>query len=119
MAKQLQLFFDKVIENENKAKDIKRMIKDSLLSSQQFVELSEQRKKITDKLKQTKEIILSDYNKELDKLEDLKVEVEHDKLLISDKALNDLMKGKAIDPLEDKDGNKYEPIISVKFKKIK
>jgi len=119
MSKQLQLFFDKTLDNERKVKDIKRMIKDALISSQQYSELEEKRKEIVNKMRQVQEAILSDYNSEIDKLDLLKTEVEHDKLMISDKALNELVKGKMIEPVEDKFGNKYEAQLIVKFKKIK
>lgn len=117
MATQPQLIFDRTIATEKEMKEIKAMIRDALINSASYQEVQEEIKNLKQKAKQIKDAIMEDFNSEQNKLDVLKTDKENDKMLLSDAALSKLIKGEHVE-VEDEKGNKYEPIFTVKFKKI-
>ena len=114
---QLQLIYDRTIKTKQEKKELKLMIKDAFDHSKQLQDVLEEIKILKEKKKKIEDIILEDFNGELSKLDTLKLDLENDKMLMSDKAITDLMNGTTVE-VEDSKGNKYEPIFSVKFKRV-
>ena len=114
---QPQLFFDRITKTQKETKDLKTMINDALVNSSSYQEAIKEGKLINEKKKKIKDDILEDFISEVDKLSILKIDKENDEMLLSDASMTKLMKGETVE-VEDEFGNKYEPIISVKFKKV-
>ena len=113
----IQDFFNKIQVNKKKQTDIRKMYKDALATSQQYIEIIDKIKILRDKKKEIELSIQADFSSEFDKLESLKIDIETDNMMMSDLALNQLTKGEMIE-ISDEYENKYEPIFNVKFKKL-
>jgi predicted nuclease with TOPRIM domain len=113
----IQDVFNRINEVKNKQKKIKSMYRDALINSAEYEKINNDLKELRDKKKQIENKIKLDFQSELEKLDKYKLELESERLLLSDAALNQIMKGELIEVV-DEYNNKYEPIFSVKFKKI-
>lgn len=112
----LQEVFNRIQKSKQEQKEIKAMYRDALASSHRYQELLEELKGLKEKKKKMEEAIQDDFRSEFNKLETLKTDIENDVLLMSDLAINKLMKGETVE-IQDEKENKYEPIFSVRFKK--
>jgi len=113
----LQEIFDRIKESQKKQKDLKDTFRDALASSAKYQEIAEKLNTIKEKKKSIEEEIKSSFNSEFNKLESVKLDIQTDKELLSDAALTSLMKGQTVE-IHDQYDNEYEPIFSVKFKKV-
>lgn len=116
MAK-IQEVFDRIEKVKKEQREIKKAYRDALDNSQEHQELTEKMKELRDKKKQIEEEMKQDFSAEFTRLEDLKIDLETDKEMMSDLAFNTLLKGEKIE-VKDQYENEYEPIFNVKFKKI-
>ncbi len=112
----LQDVFNRIQKTKKEQKEIKAMYRDALANSYRYQELIEEIKALKEKKKKMEEAIQDDFRSEFNKLETLKTDIENDVLLMSDLAINKLMKGETVEIVDEKD-NKYEPTFSVRFKK--
>jgi hypothetical protein len=114
--KQLYLFYDRTIANQDRIKNINASIKQQIEDDPNCQSIKIDLDGLKAKLKQAEDLIRSEYEKELEDLDGLKVEVKMDKENMSDEAIQLLLKGK----LENiKKGNKeYKPVFSVKWVKV-
>lgn len=92
------------------------MYKDALSNSEKYQEVLEKLKELKQKKKSLEDTIKQDFQKEFDKLETLKADIENDQQILSDLALGKVSKGEKIE-IEDQNNVSYEPVFSVKFKK--
>ena len=113
----IQDVFNRIQETKKKQKDIKTMYKDALSNSFDYQDAVDKLKKLKEKKKELENQIKNDFTSEFTKLDKLKLDLESDNLMMSDIALNHVMKGEIIE-IQDGYDNKYEPLFSVKFKKI-
>ncbi len=113
----IQEIFDRMQATKKEQRELKKVYRDSLANSASYQRVVEDLKALKEKKKDLEQAIKDDMRSEFDKLERLKVDLESDKELINDLALNQMLKGQAID-IKDQHENQYEPIFSVKFKKI-
>lgn len=113
----IQTVFSRIQESKKKQKDIKTMYRDALANSQEYQETVEQIQQLKEKKKQVESAIQADFASEFSKLENIKVDIATDYELLSDIALNKLVKGETVSVQDDRK-NAYEPVFSVKFKKI-
>lgn len=116
MAK-IQEVFDKIQSIKEKQKEIKAVYRDALANSAAYQHTLDEYNSAKEKKKQTEESIKSDFSKEFEKLEELKHDLETENILLSDIALNHITKGETIE-IKDSYDNKYEPLFSVKFRKV-
>ena len=70
-----------------------------------------------EKKKQIEQTTKEQFSGEFIKLEDLKIDIESDQEMLNDIALNKVMKGESIE-IRDEYDNEYEPLFSVKFRKM-
>lgn len=112
----LQDVFNRIQKTKKEQKEIKAMYRDALTNNHRYQELLEEIKTLKEKKKKMEESIQDDFRSEFNKLETLKTDVENDILLMSDLAINKLIKGEPVEITDEKD-NKYEPTFSVRFKK--
>ncbi len=112
----LQEVFLRIQQTKKKQKDIRSAYKDALLNSAEYQDIAEKLKVLRDRKKQIEGTVKSEFSSEFTKLDDLKVDLESDNVLLSDIAMSQLMKGETVEA-EDEFQNKYEPLFTVKFKK--
>jgi len=112
----IQSIFNHIQEIKKKAKDIRSAYKDALAASAEYQEIGEKMKASRERKKQIEASIKSDFSSEFTKLDDYKVDLESDTVMLSDAALSKLMKGETVE-VTDEYSNTYEPVFSVKFKK--
>lgn len=114
----LQEVFDRIQESKHECKKINSSYKDALSNSQKYQNVIEESRKIKELKKQIEDAIKQDFSREFSRLDNLKAGISNDGELLSDIALNYVVKGQVIE-LTDKNNTEYEPIFSVKFKKVK
>ena len=112
----IQEVFNQIQIVKKQQKDLKSVWRDALAGSTELKELTEQVKVLKEKKKQVETSIKEEFSSELDKLDELKIELESQNLMLNDIALTKIMNGEVIE-LVDTYNNAYEPIFSVKFKK--
>ena len=118
MPEQPQLFFDKTLKAKKELKDLQSIISDALNNSSQYRQVVDDIKKLVAKKRQIVDSIKTDFGSEAGKIDVIKADLLNDKMLLSDAALNFALSGKPIE-VEDDYGTKYEPVFSVKFRKVK
>ncbi|MBT4277927.1 hypothetical protein HOD96_04240 [Candidatus Falkowbacteria bacterium] len=112
----LQEIFTRIQKTKKEQRKIRVLYKEALQNSHEYYELTEKLKELKEKKKQIEENVKADFNTEFSRLEDLKLEAETDKEILSDLALNQLIKGEKVEVI-DQEENQYEPLFSVRFKK--
>jgi len=115
MAK-LQEVFLRIQKSKKEKKEIKSIYRDALSNSAEHQKITEDIKVLKEKKKGIEGSIQDDMNSEFIKLDQIKIDIESDNMLLSDIAINHIVNGEIIELSDDKE-NKYEPIFSVKFKK--
>ncbi|PIR94517.1 hypothetical protein COT97_01055 [Candidatus Falkowbacteria bacterium CG10_big_fil_rev_8_21_14_0_10_39_11] len=115
--KDLEQIFNRIQEKTKKMKDIRSAIKDSLETTPGYKEVAEEMIKIREKKKSIEMVVKEQFNAELGELDELKTDVDSDKEMMSDLAMTQMMKGETIE-LTDKYEVSYEPVFSVKFRKL-
>ncbi|MFA6426859.1 MAG: hypothetical protein WCW16_00225 [Candidatus Magasanikbacteria bacterium] len=114
----IQSVFNRVQEAKRKQKDLRSMYKDALVGNTEYQDLVEKRKSVRETMKRIEISIREQFSKEMTELEDIKIDIDSDMELLSDIALSKVTKGEIVE-ITDADNNNYEPIFSVKFKKVK
>ncbi len=109
----LQTIFDRSQNLKKQRRELKKSYRDSLKQSLQYQEIIEK----LDELKAKKKSIETEIGKDYSQLEKLKSDIASDTEMLSDLVLNSLIKGEPI-KIIDEYKNQYEPILSVRFKKI-
>lgn len=113
----IQTVFNRIRESKKEQKSIKTMYREALENSEEYQKTVEDLNILKEKKIQIESAIKSDFSSEFTKLENIKVDIITDLELLSDIALNHLVKGETIS-VQDEKKNSYEPVFSVKFKKI-
>ncbi len=114
--KNIQEVFDRISQLKKEQKNAKGAYKDALDNSDNYRKMTEELKALKEKKKQTETLIQRELGAQFQKIEDLKLEMESNKEMLSDIALTTVMKGETVE-VKDEYGNVYEPVWSVKFKK--
>lgn len=112
----LQLTFHRVQTTQEEMREIKATFKEALNSSKAYHDAVEDVRIAREKKKKIEDNIKDDFQSELDKLDTLKLDIENDKMILSDQALIKLVKGETVE-VEDSNGVKYLPEFKVIFKK--
>ncbi|MBU2542491.1 hypothetical protein KJ785_02955 [Patescibacteria group bacterium] len=113
----IQEIFNRIQDAKKKQKDIRTAYKDALASSLEYQELTEKMKIMREKKKEIEQTTKEQFSSEFIKLDDLKIDIESDQEMLNDMALNKVMKGESIQ-IKDEYDNEYEPLFSVKFRKM-
>ncbi len=114
--KNIQEVFDRISQIKKEQKSAKGAYTDALDNSDSYRKMSEELKTLREKKKQAETLIQRELGAQFQKIEDLKLEMESQKEMMSDIALTTVMKGETVE-VKDEYGNFYEPVWSVKFKK--
>ncbi len=113
----LQTIFDRMQETKKEQSELKKSYRESLANSKSYQDVVEELTKLRDKKKKIEGAIKDDFKSEFSRLEQIKLDLESDKEIMSDLAMNQLVKGESI-KIIDQYENQYEPVFNVKFKKI-
>lgn len=109
----IQEVFGRLQEKKHQQREIMKAYREALKNSAQYQELSEEIRKLKDK----KVVIEKSLQEQKSKLEELKAEIANDNETLSDIALTKYLRGERID-LKDESDREYEPVFSVRFRKI-
>jgi predicted phage-related endonuclease len=112
----IQEVFNRMQENKKKQKDIRRAYKEALQSNQELQEIMDKLKTLRERKKQIENTIKESFSGEFTKLDDLKIDLESDAVMLNDISLTKLMKGETVQVV-DQYNNTYDPLFTVKFKK--
>lgn len=115
---QVQEIFDRLQKFKNEQKELKSMYRDALRNSGEYQKVSEDLKQMRESKKQIEAKVKDEFSNELDKLEVLNNEIMNDNQVLSDMVLSKMLKGEKIE-IKDEYEVEYEPIFTVKFKKMK
>ena len=113
----LQEIFNRIQSTKKEQRHIRAIYREALVKSQSYQNTVEEISGLKEKKKKIEESIKDDFSSEFSKLDTLKLDIENDNMLLADAALSQIMKGEKID-ITDENQSKYEPIFSVRFKKI-
>ena len=113
----IQEIFNRIQEKKSKQREIKGSYKDALANSSEYQDIKNKLESIKSRKKEVEEKVKYDFKEEFNRLERIKTDIESDNILLSDIALNHVVKGKLIE-ITDTNQNRYEPLFSVKFRKI-
>ena len=117
MAQEIPSIFKRMQENKKESRDLKKMYRDALSVSGEYQTIVEELDALKLKKKQVETGIKDSFKEEFDKLEGLKLHIAGDNQLISDLAVKKLSEGEMV-KLVDENKVEYEPVFSVRFKKI-
>ena len=116
MAADLQEVFNRIRETKKEQKEIRKLYRDALDSSQEYRQIVEKFDNLKVRKKQIENEVKQDAMANFQKLDALRMHVKNDQEMLTDLAINKLLAGETVE-LTDQDSNKYEPIFSVNFKK--
>ena len=111
----LEEVYKRLEKNKKKRRDINKAYRDELAGNQHYQELTEQLKTLREQKKSIETDVkstISDYQE----LDDLRLEIQTDKEVLSDIALNMYVKQEPVEIIDEYD-NKWYPVFSVAFKK--
>ena len=112
----IQEIFNRMQEIKKQQKDIRSAYKDALDTSLEYKEIGDKMKALREKRKQIENSTKASFSSEFNKLEDFNIDLESDRVMMSDIALSKLMKGETVQVVDEYNNN-YEPLFTVKFKK--
>jgi len=115
--KDLQSVFNKIKEIKREQKLLKESYRDALVNSQRYQNIADELKTLKEKKKKIETEFQQELSSNFNKLDRLKLDLESEKEMLNDIAINQLMSGKIVEVI-DEYNNKYEPRFSVNFKKI-
>ena len=115
--KSLQAVFDDLQESQREYKELNSIYRDALANSSKHQDLKEKIKEYRDQKKSIEYTIQAQMGADYDKIEKLSLHIKELKEMLSDIALNQYTKGELVS-VQDKHENEYEPLVSIRFKKV-
>lgn len=113
----MQEVFNRIQQTKKEQKELKAMYRDALSNSGAYQRSLEELKKLKEEKKKYEDGIKKEFASEFDKLDILKNELMNDSQLLSDMVLSQVAKGEKVE-IKDQYETQYEPIFSVRFKKV-
>jgi Tfp pilus assembly protein PilO len=114
--KNLQEVFNQLQTIKGEQRTLRSAYREALAASAELTEASEQIKNLREKKIKIEQTIKEQFSSELDKLDQLKIDLEAQNTMLADIALSQLMSGQTVEVV-DLNNNVYEPIFNVRFKK--
>ena len=112
----IQEIFNELEEQKKIQKEIRAEYKDALANANEYEEIQDQIKELTEKKKQIQTMIQAEMGQRFQDLEIAKDQQKDLKQMLSDIAMSNLMDGKSIE-LKDQNDSIYEPKFTVTFKR--
>ena len=113
----LQEVWLRMQKTKKKQKEIRAAYKEALANSADYGKIVEDLKTLREKKKKIEMDTRQDFSSEFRDLEAMKADAETDQEMLSDLALNTLVKGETVQ-VTDEFENKYEPVFVVKFRRV-
>jgi predicted transcriptional regulator len=113
----LQGVFTRLRKTKEKQRAINAAYKEALSKTPGYENIASELKTLKEKKRKIEEDVRRDFKNEFNEMDGLKADAETDQELLSDIALNTLVKGETVKVTDDENNN-YEPVFSVKFKKV-
>lgn len=115
--KDIQEVFNNLTELKKEQKEYSTAYQDALENTGDYKDIVEQLKTLREKKKQLEVQARGQIGKTYEKLEEIKSNIKAEKEALSDVSMTTLMEGKTVE-VKDQYGNDYEPVWSVKFRKV-
>lgn len=112
----LQELHNELREKKDERKKLKQAIKDELTHQPRYAELVEEMTALKTEKKSIENHVRESVPKDAQRLDDLDAEIKADEELMSDMALNLILKNESVE-LRDQYENRYVPLMKVIFKK--
>lgn len=112
---QLQMLFSDYETKQFKVRELSAIIREKIETHPKYREVKSNLDTWRAEMNQIKQSVYDELESEVSTLDSLKLDVNGHKMMLCDLAIHQLSNG---EPIEiEKDGIKYDPIFSVKFKK--
>lgn len=115
--KQLQLIYDEVIEKSEEVRSFNREVKRELDGNVEYRSLGDDIRDIKEKRALIRLSVLEKFGIQTERIGEVISQIKDEKQKMTDVAMTNLMKGLTV-LVKDKYEDEYEPVWSVKFKKI-
>ncbi len=115
-AENLQEVFNRIQVTKKDLKEIKGTYRDVLKGMQAYQDIVDDLDKLKAKKKQVEQEIKNDSATDFAKMETLSLDIKTDQELLSDLSFNKIVAGEQLEVV-DGEQNRYEPVITVRFKK--
>ncbi len=115
--KSLQAVFDDLQESQQELKELNSAYRDALSNSAEHESLKEKIKDYRDQKRSIEYTIQAQMGADYERIEELKLHIKEIKEMLSDIALNQYTKGEIVS-VQDRYDNEYEPLVSIRFKKV-
>ena len=115
--KSVQDIFDRLQEKKNQVKVVRRKYKEELASSTEYQKVTEELEKLREKKKKYEKSIREQAGAAFSKMDELALAIRQDSQMLSDVALTSIMKGERVEVKDQHSG--YEPVFTVRFKRMK
>jgi hypothetical protein len=116
MEQSIETIYKRLAIKQKELRDLKKMIRDELDQNPRFRELQEEMKSLRDERKGIQMEVEAISQTEMDQIDDLKLEIDTDKELLADIALNLYVSQETVEILDEYD-QRWVPRFSVKFYK--
>lgn len=113
----LQTVFARIKETKRKQRELKASYKDALSQSREYQELLEKLDALKIRKKQIETELKKEMESDFQKIDAYRLHIQNDNELMSDLALNQLVSGETVE-IVDENEQKYEPVFTVRFKKV-
>lgn len=117
MPQQLPDVFKRIQDHKKEQRDLKAIYRDALSTNGEYQSIKEEIEALRLRKKKIEISVQDGFKEEFNKLEGLKLNIAGDNQLLSDLALNQIMSGETI-RIVDENKVEYDPIFTVRFKKI-
>lgn len=116
MNQNIEEVYRRLENNKKEIREINKMIRDQMVHIERHKEIIEEMKALREEKKSLENSIKADSQTEIDRLDDLKIEVSTDRELLADLALNKFLANESVEIVDEYD-NRWVPFFSVTFKK--
>lgn len=116
MSKTAQEIFQQIQDIKKQQRDIRNLVRDALTQSPDFQQAKAELEATRQKKKNAEIKVKNQFERELTKLDDLKIDLESEIEELSDVVLTQLMKGEIV-KVHDAYNNSYDVTVKVAFKK--
>ena len=117
MSQQLPDVFKRIQDKKREQRELRAMYRDALSVSGEYQKIVEELADMKIKKKKLEMAVQADFKAEFDKLEGLKLNIAGDNILLSDLAVSKLTSGESV-KIIDENKVEYEPVFTVRFKKV-
>ncbi len=116
MEQDIEKIYKRIEKNKHELRDLNKMIRDQFVHIERHKEIGEEMKALREEKKSLENGVKADSQTEVDKMEDLKLEIATDSEILSDLALNKFLANESVE-IKDEYDNRWVPSFKVTFKK--